>query len=603
MRKFLFLFALLLTVATIEAQKKAAVDRRLVGIDTALNKLLADWKIAGFAVAVVEKGKVIYSQGFGYRDLENKKPVTPNTLFAIGSCTKAFTSSLLGILEKDGSFSFDKKAAEYLPSLYFYNDAMNNTITARDMASHRTGLPRHDYAWYLFPTSSRDTLLQRIRHQEPSAGIRERFQYNNFMFLAQGMIAEKITGKSWENNIKERIFTPLGMTRSNFSIADLQKDADASLGYGLRKDSIIRKLDYFNIDAMGPAGSINSSVTEMAQWVISWINGGNYQGREVLPAAYTKSAMGSQMVVGPGLPGSPNPDIHFSNYGLGWFLGSYRGHYRVEHGGNIDGFSASTCFFPSDSIGIVVLTNQNGSSVPSIARNLIADRMLKLPYINWSKNLKADADKAKAQAKEMEKNKTSSRVTGTRPSHKLSEYEGIYSHPAYGEFEIFERRDTLIGRVGKDSFWLRHFHYDVFDTKGYDPVDGIDTTEGGLKLNFRTNEMGKIEGLLMPLEPSLKPLEFTYKPKAKAIGKEELEKYVGEWEMAGMTAKTYLKNDMLHLFVEGQPEYELQPAGNHTFLLKIVKGFSLKFDVNEKGEVPGVSFIQPNGTFKATRKK
>ncbi|HRO47022.1 serine hydrolase [Agriterribacter sp.] len=602
MKKLVSLSLLLLFSVFAFAQKnKIQPDKRLAGLDTALEKLLKDWKAAGFAVAVVEKNKVIYSRGFGYRDYAAKKPVTPNTLFAIGSCTKAFTASLLGMLEKDGKLSLDKKATGYLPALHFFNAGMDEKITVRDMMSHRTGLPRHDYSWYLFPAASRDSLLQRIQYQEPNTGIREAWQYNNFMFLTQGMIAEKISGKSWEENIKEKIFTPLGMSRSNLSTNDMEKDEDASLGYGLKKDSSIKKLSYFNIDGMGPAGSINSSVTEMANWVMTWINNGQFNGKEVLPGSYIREAISAQMAMGGGIPEKESPDIYFSNYGLAWFLSSYRGHYRVEHGGNIDGFSASTSFFPSDSIGIIVLTNQNASAIPSAARNLIADRMLKLPYRNWSSELKLAVAKATLQAKEAEKNKTSNRVPGTQPSHTLTGYEGIFNNPGYGDIEIYSKKDSLFARTNKDSMWLRHYHYDVFEVKGFDKEEGLDTSSGGTVLNFRTGDDGKIGSLGITMEPSLKPIEFVYKPKPKALSKEELQKYVGEYELGGMTTKVYLKGETLFVFVPGQPEYETIALGNDTFKLKALEGFSVRFDVaNDK--VTGINFIQPNGTFKAKRK-
>ncbi len=604
MRKLWLLLALLFFVSVTNAQKsKPAVDTRLTGLDAELEKILKDWKISGFAVAVVEKDKIVYSKGFGYRDYENKQPVTPNTLFAIGSCSKAFTSSVLGLLAKDGKLDLDKPAANYIPFLKFYNNDMTEKITTRDMMCHRTGLPRHDYSWYLFNSASQDSMLMRVQFQEPNAGIREKWQYNNFMFLAQGVMAEKLTGKTWAQNVKQRFFDSLGMGRSNFTIEDMVKDADHSLGYGVEKDSIIKKLDYYNIMGMSPAGSINSSVNEMANWVMAWINGGKYKGKEVLPSPYMQDAISSQMVIGGGVPDKENPDIHFSNYGLGWFLASYRGHYRVEHGGNIDGFSASTCFFPSDSIGIIVLTNQNGSVVPSLARNLVADRMLKLKYINWSAERKKAIDKAKAQQKDAEKSVVSSRIDGTKPAHPLSEYQGFFHHPGYGDIEIFLKNDTLFGQTPKDTFWLRHYHYDVFEGKDIDKTTGPDTTAGGISLNFRTGVAGKIESIALPMEQSLKPLEFSFKPKEKTISKEDLEKYVGEYELPGVMAKVYLKGTTLFVFVPGQPEYETIAIGNHSFKLKVLDGFSVKFEVTDKNEVTAVSFIQPNGTFKAPKKK
>lgn len=600
-----FLFTALVSFSQ-KKNKKANTDP-FSGLDTAFQRVLKDQKIAGFAVAVVEKNKVIYAKGFGYRDYEKKLPVTPNTLFAIGSCTKAFTSSLLGLLNKEDKLDFNKSARQYLPGLEFYNNDMNNLITVKDMMCHRTGLPRHDYSWYLFKTSSRDSLLQRIKYHEPTAAVRETWQYNNFMFLTQGMIAEKITGKSWEENIKEKIFVPLGMSRSNFSVKDLEKSDDASLGYRVKDDSIIKKTNYYNIDAMGPAGSINSSVNEMANWVMTWINGGKFRDREILPSAYVSEAMSSQMVMAPGLPDKEIPDAFLGNYGYGWMISSYRGHYRVEHGGNIDGFSASTSFFPSDSIGIVVLTNQNGSAVTGIVRNIIADRLLKITPIDWNGRAKERAEKAKKAAKEAETSMTSNQVKGTAPSHTSIEYTGIYSNPGYGNFEIELKNDSLIFLTTNGNGWMRHYHYDVFEVLNIDDEDGtVDTTsKENLKVQFQMNTAGEITSVLVPLQPGLEDLKFTRKPKAKDITSDELKKFEGEYEFApGQTAKFYIKGDKtLYAFIEGQPEYELVATDKNKFALKILQGYSVLFEENDNGKIISASFIQPNGTFKAKKIK
>jgi hypothetical protein len=425
------------------------------------------------------------------------------------------------------------------------------------------------------------------------------------MFLVQGVIAEKMSGKSWEQNIREKIFLPLGMTRSNTSIQDLEKNTDASLGYTLFKDSIIKKTDYYNINGMGPAGSINSSVNEMANWVIAWINGGKFNGKEIFPAPYLKEAISSQMIIGPALPEKEKPDMHFSNYGLGWFLSSYRGHYRVEHGGNIDGFSASTCFFPSDSIGIIVLSNQNGSAIPSLVRNTIADRMLKEKPIDWlgERNI-ADA-KAKAAAKEAEGKPGSRPKTAAPPSHPLKEYEGLYNHPGYGALDILLEQDSLFLYTGNGKAWLRHYHYDIFEILGVDKKDGIDTTEKGApKIQLGMNEAGEIDKLFIALEPGLSYMEFKRQPRPQVITREELKKYEGSYELApGQEARFYIKGEKtLFAFIEGQPEYELLPSGKNKFVLKSLSGYSVEFEENEKAEITAVSFIQPNGTFKAKRK-
>jgi CubicO group peptidase (beta-lactamase class C family) len=607
MKKIIALaLGILLCAFSVIAQKKNTLSTNypFAGLDTTFEKILKDWHTAGFAVAVVEKNKIIYAKGFGYRDIEKKLPVTPNTLFAIGSCTKAFTASILGILQKDDKVNFDKPVRDYLPELKFYNDNMNNNIIVRDLMSHRTGLPRHDISWYLFQTNSRDSLLKRIQYQEPTYGIREKWQYNNFMFFLQGMIAEKITKKTWESNIKENIFDKLDMKRSNLSISQLAKDTNASVGYGLKKDSIIKKLNYYNIDGMGPAGSINSSVNEMSNWVMSWINGGKFNGKEVIPATYVTEAQSSQMVVGAALPSKEHPDLHLSNYGFGWFLASYRGHYRVEHGGNINGFSASTCFFPTDSIGIIVLTNQDGSGVPSIVRNIMADRVLKLSPFAWNDSLKASAAKAKITAKEAEKSASSNQKQNTKTSHPLKDFEGLYTNLGYGTAEIFVKKDSLFMKIGDDLTWLKHYHFDVFEPINVDKQDGIDTSsKSSLRLNFGTNDAGDIYSFSAIFEAGLDPIKFTKKPKAKEINVADLKKYEGEYELApGVNTKIYIKADNLYAFVPGQPEYELVNIDTNKFALKIIDGYFIQFDVDDKKNIIALTFLQPNGNFKAKKK-
>ena len=351
---------------------------------------------AGVAVAVVEKNKVIFSKGFGYRDIANKLPVTDTTQFAIGSCTKAFTASLIGILQKEKEIDLDKPFTSYLKDFKFYSPELTQQITLRDMMSHRTGLPRHDLSWFVDP-DTRENLTKRIEFMEPSAPLRQTWQYNNFMYLLQGVLTEKLTGKSWESNVESKIFSKLGMGRSNFSVKTMAAYKEPALGYNVVKDSIIHNTPYYEIDGMGPAGSINSTVLDMSQWLKVWINGGKLDTVQIIPASFVTEATSSQMIIGPGLPNTEKPNVQFSNYGFGWMLSSYKGHYRVEHGGNITGFSASTCFFPTDSIGIVVLANQDGSKVPSIVRNTIADRVLGIKYFDWN----ADAIKSAKEAKEI----------------------------------------------------------------------------------------------------------------------------------------------------------------------------------------------------------
>lgn len=585
--KYLFTFCLFSVIAlSVFGQEHTSEDSRLAGIDTLMNRILKDHNIAGFSVAVVEGDRVIYSKGFGYRDLDNKKPVTPNTLFAIGSSTKAFTSALLATLQKEGKLSLDGNAVSYLPQMRFINDNMNNQITVRDLMTHRTGLPRYDLSWYLFNSASRDSLISRVRYMEPSAGLREKWQYNNFMFLAQGMIAEKITGKSWEQNLYERFFIPLDMKRSNANIELFKKDDDASLPYKLEADAI-KKMEYYNIDGMGPAGSINSSANDMANWIKLWISGGRYNGKEILPSNYVGEAASSQMVMNGGLPGGQS-DVYMSNYGLGWMLSSYRGHYKVEHGGNIDGFSASVSFFPADRLGVVVLTNQNTSQVPGIVLNSIADALFKLNPVDWNGKVVKANKEAKEKEKSVKKEADKFRILNTKPSHPLKDYVGSFENPAYGVIDISLKKDSLFAKVGKNNVCLKHYHYDVFEY-------------GNVRLNFASGIDGKISSISVPFEYGMKHTVFTRK--AREVDAKTLDQYIGVYMLGTVEVKVYIKNGVLFIFLPGQPEYELVAIEEHGFKIKILDGYQVKFEATDHGRAEVVTFVQPNGTFKATRKK
>lgn len=574
-------------------------DKRLKGVEKELNEILEITKSAGFAVAVVKGNEIIYSKGFGYRDYENKIPVDNNTLFAIGSSTKAFTSSILGQLRKEDKLSFDESPIKYVPDLKFFNDEMNNSIVIKDLMSHRTGLPRHDWSWYVFPTYDKDSLMRRVEFQEPFTGVRKQWYYNNFMFLTQGVIAERITGKSWEENMYERLLKPLKMTRSNLSIKELRKADNVALGYEI-VDEKISKMDYYRIAGMSPAGSMNSSVNEMSNWLMTWLNKGKFEGNEIIPEAYINEAMSSQMVINGALPDDEFPDIHMATYGYGWMLSSYKGHYRVEHGGNIDGFSADVIFFPSDSIGIVVLANQNGSSVPSLVRNTIADRLINVESTDWIKRYKD----RKAKQEDVEEEAEAAPIQKKQaPQHQPKDFTGFYENLGYGQFEIIVENDSLFAVLPLWKLYLEHKHFDIY--KSYKVTDeGIDTSDEGLAFNFQIDNEGEIYNLKLKIEPTLEPLEFIRKPKTIDVEETTLQSYVGEYDLSGTILKTYIKEkNSLYLFINGQPEYELLPTDKHRFSFKVLDGFKVEFIENEDGEIGEIKVIQPNGTFRAVKKK
>ena len=394
------------------------------------------------------------------------------------------------------------------------------------------------------------------------------------------------------------------MKRSKTMISGMKESSNKAYGYSLDADRNIEKTDYYDIAGMSPAGSINSSVNDMSQWLITWINKGKYKDQQIIPEDYIKEAMSSQAVVASGVPSDELPNVHFVNYGYGWFLHSYKGHYMVEHGGNIDGFSASVGFYPSDKIGVVVLANQNGSAVPSLVRNTVADYMLNVEKTEWAKKHKEDLEEAlEAQDKVMEDKETSN-VKNTRPSHAKLDYTGFYENAGYGKFEVTVENDSLMTTLNDEKIFINHFHYDTFELIDYS--DGkVDSTEIGssLKVNFKTNESGDIESLTTSIEPTTEAIVFKRTPNTIEVDAKTLEQYVGNYDLAGQVVKFYIKDEnILYAFLKGQPEYELVPTDEHKFNLKILDGYKVEF-VEVKGMITTVKIIQPNGVFSAKKKE
>lgn len=477
------------------------LQNKLIEVEEELNTVFEISKAAGFAIAIVKGKEVVYSNGFGYRDLENKLPVTTNTVFPIGSATKAFTASLIGILEDQGEVDVNKSPREYIPELEFYNSEMNAQITIKDLMTHRTGLPRHDGSWKSFRNHSKEEFLARIEFQEPVAPVRSKWIYNNFMYMLQGSIVERITENTWAQNIEQNLFEPLEMTNSNTNIDALKKNSEAAIGYYF-EESINTKIDYYDIAAMDPAGAINSSVDDMSKWMMAWLNNGEYNGRQVIPSAYLKAAMRSQMVIAGRLPRKNDPNTFMSNYGYGWFLSSYKGHYRVDHGGNIDGFTANVTLYPSDSLGIVILTNQNGSGLPQTVRNLISDLMLDAPETeDWMARLEMLVEH---QTKVQEANI----IESVEPAHALEQYTGTYTHKGYGTLEVHVKNDSLFAVYPLKKVWLNPVHPGVFDT--YSVVNGkVETEVQDDSIKFNSDFKGKIIGLEIGIERKLDPIVFS----------------------------------------------------------------------------------------------
>jgi CubicO group peptidase (beta-lactamase class C family) len=346
----------------------AQTPEQLATLEKELEAERAKLKIPGMSVAIVKNDKVIFSKGFGYKDIAHKLPVTPDTLFAIGSSTKAFTATSVMMAVDAGKVKLDDSPHKYLTYFKMRDPETDAKITVRDLMRHSSGLARTD----LLMLAANDTLnkqemIQAVCTALPTAKLGAQFQYQNIMFSAAGEIASGAFGKPYEAMITDQLFTPLGMKRSNLTVGAMQKDSDYSLGYNWDAESKASRLVPMTaIDSTAAAGAINSSASEMTQWLRLMLGKGVFEGKALLSESSFAEMTKQQIAIGGN-----------TNYGFGWFLNTWKGHKKVEHGGNIFGFNANVAFLPEENIGVVVLTNVSGSPLAENAANIVWKNIVK----------------------------------------------------------------------------------------------------------------------------------------------------------------------------------------------------------------------------------
>jgi CubicO group peptidase (beta-lactamase class C family) len=580
-------------VVRADAPTPEAAKKSLVGFDSWVNEAIHAWEVPGLAIAVVKNGEVILAEGYGLRDVDKKLPVTPQTLFAIGSCTKAFTTFLMGTLVDQGKLDWDKPVRTYIPELRLHDRVASELITPRDLVTHRSGLPRHDLIWYN-ASLSRKQIVDRLPFLEPTETFRSKFQYNNIMFMTAGYLVERLTGQSWEDAVRVGIFAPLGMSSCNFSVKDSQKAADFARPYSDRDDKIV-EIPFRDITNAGPAGSINSNVMDMARWLVVQTHQGKIDGKQIISAAVLADIHTPHMTTG--VP-QERKEIAPAGYALGWGVDQYRGHRRVHHGGAIDGFVASTTLFPDDSLGIVVLANLGGSPLPQWVTRHAADRLLGLPTIDWSGEELAKKAKNKAATKEAKTKKDTVRRPGTSPAHQLMEYAGEYEHPGYGMIKIELTDGKLNFIYNSIEAPLEHWHFEVFRAL----KNAKDPAFEDQKVQFLTNVQGYVDGIAVPFEPSLKPIVFAMRPDRRLSDPDYLKRFTGSYDVAGKTLEVRVKGDALVVDSAGQPTLTLIPDRYDGFKLEKQSETMIRFKTGQDPSEIELALETPGGVFMAKRK-
>lgn len=585
LRKFFTARAAALLLVLVLASVGSAQTATFDGFDSFAQQVLKDFNGAGFAIAVVKDGKVTYAKGFGVRDLKSNLPVTTKTLFAIGSSTKSFTVTSLGVLVDQGKIDWDKPVRQYMPDFQLMDEFATERMTPRDLVTHRSGLPRHDRMWLNTPFTRQD-IFERLRYLEPNKDFRTTFQYQNLMFLTAGMLAAHVSGMPWEDHVRKVIFEPLGMSSTNFSVADMEKSADHSQPYTVVKEQI-REMPFRNIDTIGPAGSINSNVEDMAKYVILHMQ----HGKGIISLKNSREMQSPQMSIAG--PAPENKELGPQSYGMGFFLTSYRGHYLVHHGGNIDGFSALVTFMPQDNIGMIILSNQNGSQIPTVVSYDVYDRLLGLDQIDWTKRFKSQQERGRAGVEEAKKKGYTTEVMGTHPSHPLADYAGDYESPAYGVANVAFENGVLNFSYHTGGGPLNHYHYDEFEVAERE-LESLSK----LKVSFHTNGLGDVDSLSVPFETNVKDVVFSRLPDRRMKETTFLRPLTGAYQRGPATVTVAMMGDhAITLTTGGQSPVELEPIRGTRFNIKGQNGSTVEF----KGD--DLVFYQANSVSVATRKK
>ena len=583
--------------AAIPVGAQQSIDAKLNGFDAYMAQVLKDWNVPGIGVGIVVKDKLVFAKGYGYRDYGKKIPYTPNTVQPIASNTKLFTTVAAGLLVDEGKLDWDKPIRNYVPSIKFYDADLDRAITVRDMLSHRTGITRHDLIWYKSDFTQKD-LFERLKYLEPAEPPRTVFLYNNLMYSGTGYAIELLSGKPWQTFVTERLLRPLGMENTTFTIEDMVKLPEPGVPYTERRDNTeLYRIPYYS-DAIGvaPAGAINSSIKDMSHWLIALMNGGMYNGRQVIPKSVIRQTLAPSIALpNTGLEVRGWGEILNSAYGMGRWTQSYRGHFLANHGGDLPGFHSQVSTMPYDSIGVIVMVIGNHAApLYNIVSYNVYERLLGMSLTPWSERQNAIRLRGKEADKTGRSKAGGGRVANTRPSHPIKDYIGEFEHPAYGVLTVSQGDTSLMFDFHKVRMPLSHFHYDRFDTPD-------DEQDGKWSVVFLTNPQGEIDRAEMSLDENA--IAFTRRVPAALTSIATLRQYVATYETpTGGKLDVVLRpdNSLALMFANGQFQ-QLHPWQPSRFRVKEFPDVVFEF-TTANGRVVEMKQSDPSGEYKFVRK-
>jgi CubicO group peptidase (beta-lactamase class C family) len=470
-------------------------------LDDMLESMRIAARIPGLAIAVVVGDETKYARGFGHCDLKATMPVTAETIYPIASTAKAFNATLLGMLADDRALAWDRPVQDYLPHFRLQDDFASSIVTIRDLLAMRTGLPLHEWVWVENPIS-RAELVERLRHLPLSAGVRERFQYSDLTPTVAGHVAETIAGESWEDLIRSRMLEPLGMLDTGFLVPATNH---ATLAYHESLDRSLLCTERKTADLIAPAGgSIHSTVNDMARWIAFNLNEGQAGDQRLISRETLRDVQSPCVLMG----ADPTAPSKLAGYAFGWCVDTYNGCTRISHTGHLYNVNSCVSLHPAERVGIVSFVNF-ASCRPA---QLINEHAFDVVMGFQSRNSLAQKLAAYEQSisNTQRRNASVRRVADAKPSHPLSDYEGLFEHAGYGKIRIGCSNQMLALERNEMILPLEHWHYDAWVGAQTDcfEIHKAHAFDRASRLVFRTDQDGAIDTFIIQLEPAVEPIQF-----------------------------------------------------------------------------------------------
>jgi len=484
-------------------------------VDNVVERARKEFDVPGIAVAIVKDGNVVLSKGYGVRKAGEPAQVTPQTLFRIGSNTKAFTVAALATLVDEKRIRWDDPVVQHMPAFQMYDPYVTREMTIRDLLTHRSGMGLGAGDLMFFPPSdlSRDEIIRRLRFIKPATSFRSAYAYDNLLYLVAGQIIPAVTGKSWDDYVKERILTPLAMTNTFTSMETWKRNPDVASPHS-KLSGKLEALAQEDVDNTAPAGSIASCVADLAKWMNLQLAGGTIGQTRIFTAAQNKAMWSPQTILPIGDPGKDDPPAFaavrpmFNTYGLGWNLRDYRGKKMVTHTGGLSGMVSRTTLIPDQQLGVVVLTNQEETGAFSAITNAVVDHYLGAPDVDWVSAYSTVAKNARSAAAEIMKQSAGTRKTDTHPALPLSSYAGRYRDAWYGDIRIEEDHGKLhiiFTHTPLLAGDLEHWQYDTFIARWNNR-----SLDADAYVTFTLSPDGKVDEMRMKAVSPLTDFSFDF---------------------------------------------------------------------------------------------